>query len=190
MYVHGLSQEFCIFEIIASVPQRWSLLLHRWKEKLRLVEIHSLTDPGYPASDCLYRASPDFEDNCLYPHTLIRTASVPWFTNGTKDGWKKWNTIVCVFFFFKWTVTLKQEKGGRIGKHGICKIPIRVMKRAKEIWGQSALIPSTVFPTAWSCPVGDLGRDDATIWSCGVFVTQGTPVGFGRGDTCGWNLRG
>ena len=30
-------------------------------------------------------------------------------------------------------MTLKQEKGGRIGKHGICKIPIRVMKRAKEI---------------------------------------------------------
>lgn len=32
------------------------------------------------------------------------------------------------------------------------------MKRAKEMWGQSVLMPSTVFPTAWSCPIGDLGR--------------------------------
>ena len=144
MDVHGLSQEFCIFEIIASVWQRCTQMYTdpvAQMKKLRLVEIHSLTDPGHPASDCLYRAPPDFQDNCLYPHTLIHTASVPWFTNGTKDGWKKWNTIVCVFFFFfLWTVTLKQEKGGRIGKNGICKIPIRVMKCAKEIWGQSALI--------------------------------------------------
>ena len=70
------------------------------EKKLRLVEIHSLTDPGYPASDCLCRALPGFQDNCLYPHTLIHMASVPWFTNWTKDGWKKWNTIVCDFFFF------------------------------------------------------------------------------------------
>lgn len=66
----------------------------------------------------------------------------------------------------------------RVGKHRMCKIPLRVKKGAEEIWGYCFLMPNPgnhLFPYTW------LWRGEhASSWSCGVFVTQGTPAIFGK----------
>lgn len=90
----------------------------------------------------------------ILTHLSTRPVFLSLLMEQRMDG-KSGTRLYVSFFFFKWTVTLKQEKGGRIGKHGICKIPIRVMKCAKEIWGQSALIPTQHrFPYSLVLPHG------------------------------------
>ena len=104
MDVHGLSQELCIFEIIASVWQRCTQMYTdpvAQMKKLRLVEIHSLTDPGHPASDCLYRAPPDFRITVfILTHLSIRPVFLGLLMEQKMDGKSGTRLYVSFFFFF------------------------------------------------------------------------------------------
>lgn len=151
----------------------------------------------------------DFQHKCrLCPsYTYLYMVSGPWLTVEEKDGENGTWFCVCVCLL---TEVSERGKGNemRVGKQSMCKIPLRVKKCTEEMWGLCFLMPRAgrcLSPTTWLLR-GELRRDSATIWSCevktilsgvisivwscGVFVTQGTPVIFGKGELCGWNFPG
>lgn len=119
-------------------------------------------------------------------------ANALWFTDGMKEGWRKWNMIVCLCLsVFELNRDCETGKGSERRETWYMWNSSQGEKGVEEMWGPYFVMPSLgkcLFLTTLTVIHGELG--DAATWSCGVFVTQGTPVLFGKEDRCGWNLPG